>query len=219
MTTGVITAVVSDASSYLPEFKNTVDYQTASIVFAACTVGCCVLPGLARYGVFDPATSKPGTVSAVRLVGEAFTGFSFAMGLAMSNMTRCSATLSFLDVRTWNPALMFVMGGAIALTAPSYYYLFHKKGTPFWSGGFTLATKTDIDARLICGASLFGIGWGLMGACPAPAVTNLLVTTSRPENYIYMFCLLGGMYLHEGFEYLMKVSNKHVVRSSGDKAD
>ena len=75
-----------------------------------------------------------------------------------------------------------------------------------------LATHLLVDAPLVVGAALFGIGWGLMGACPAPAITNLASATAFPRTLIYLVCLVGGMYLNVGLQYIRdrepaKVSN------------
>jgi uncharacterized membrane protein YedE/YeeE len=97
-------------------------------------------------------------------------GVVFAVGLGVSGMTDPRKVIGFLDVTgAWDPSLAFVMAGAIgvhfwfarwALRAPR----------PLWAPGFILATQTTIDAPLVAGAAIFGLGWGVGGYCPGPAV-------------------------------------------------
>jgi len=100
-----------------------------------------------------------------------FTGLLFALGLGVSGMTRPLKVVSFLDVGgNWDPSLALVMIGAIAVHALSYR-LIMRRPTPLLGGLFQLPSTTDLDARLFVGAGLFGIGWGLAGYCPGPALT------------------------------------------------
>jgi uncharacterized membrane protein YedE/YeeE len=100
-------------------------------------------------------------------------GLLFGAGLALSGMTDPRVILGFLDVAgPWNPALALVMIGALAVTIPGYRLVF-RRGRPLWADRFVLAGTGGIDARLIGGAALFGIGWGLGGYCPGPALAAL----------------------------------------------
>jgi len=100
-------------------------------------------------------------------------GLLFGACLAISGMTDPKVVLGFLDLAgAWNPALAFVMAGALAVTIPGYRWAF-RRGRPLWAEAFALPTARRIDGRLILGSALFGIGWGLAGYCPGPALAAL----------------------------------------------
>ncbi|WP_280563170.1 DUF6691 family protein [Chromohalobacter sp. 48-RD10] len=100
-------------------------------------------------------------------------GLLFGLGLAISGMTDPARVLGFLDVAgAWDPTLLFVLGGAV-VTAFIGYRLVWRRDAPWFAGCFTLPTRGDLDSRLLGGAALFGIGWGLSGYCPGPAVASL----------------------------------------------
>lgn len=100
-------------------------------------------------------------------------GVLFGVGLWLSGMTDPANVIGFLDVTgTWNPALAFVMGGAIGVFAPSYWF-FRGRTRPVFDTAFhPPAQGMKLDARLILGSTLFGVGWGLAGICPGPGVVN-----------------------------------------------
>jgi uncharacterized membrane protein YedE/YeeE len=97
-------------------------------------------------------------------------GLVFAVGLGLSGMTQPAKVLAFLDIKgAWDPTLMFVMVGAIAVHMG--FALRAKRATkPVWAPRFSLPAREGIDAQLFAGAALFGVGWGLEGYCPGPAV-------------------------------------------------
>jgi uncharacterized membrane protein YedE/YeeE len=100
-------------------------------------------------------------------------GLLFAVGLIISQMVNPAKVLNFLDVAgNWDPTLAFVMGGAILVTMP-LFRLVLKAPHPLLAGKFYLPSRRDIDVRLIGGATLFGVGWGIGGLCPGPAITAL----------------------------------------------
>ncbi|SDL01559.1 hypothetical protein SAMN05192555_102187 [Franzmannia pantelleriensis] len=100
-------------------------------------------------------------------------GLLFGLGLAISGMTDPARVLGFLDLAgAWDPTLMFVLGGAVATTFVGYR-LAWARGKPLFEASFQLPTRRDLDARLLGGAALFGIGWGLSGYCPGPAVASI----------------------------------------------
>ena len=100
-------------------------------------------------------------------------GLLFGLGLAISGMTDPARVLGFLDVAgAWDPTLMFVLGGAVVTTFIGYRLVF-KRSAPLLDGGFQLPTKQELDGRLLGGAALFGIGWGLSGYCPGPAIASI----------------------------------------------
>jgi uncharacterized membrane protein YedE/YeeE len=100
-------------------------------------------------------------------------GLLFGAGLVVSGMSDPAKVLNFLDLfGTWDPSLAFVMGGAV-LVAFFGYRLVFARGRPIARDAFSLPTRTDIDARVVVGPAIFGIGWGLGGFCPGPALTAL----------------------------------------------
>lgn len=100
-------------------------------------------------------------------------GLLFGLGLAVSGMTDPARVLGFLDVAgAWDPTLMFVLGGAVVTTFIGYRLVL-RRSTPLLGGVFQLPTKQELDAKLLGGAALFGIGWGLSGYCPGPAIASI----------------------------------------------
>jgi uncharacterized membrane protein YedE/YeeE len=102
-----------------------------------------------------------------------FAGLLFGTGLILSGMANPAKVQNFLDLfGTWDPSLAFVMGGAIMVNMPGFW-LVQKRTKPLFHDVFHLPTRTDFDTRLVVGAATFGIGWGLGGFCPGPALTAL----------------------------------------------
>jgi len=100
-------------------------------------------------------------------------GALFAVGLVVGGMTLPSKVVGFLDpFGDWDPSLLLVMAGAIAVYFPAYR-LVTRRRSPILEESFILPTRRDIDRRLLVGAALFGMGWGLGGFCPGPALTSL----------------------------------------------
>jgi uncharacterized protein len=109
-------------------------------------------------------------------------GFIFGLGLCLSGLADPSVVQSFLDIAgAWNPALLFVMGAGLTVTLIGYRLVF-AQGRPLWSQRFSLPTSTAIDAPLISGAVIFGVGWGLAGYCPGPALVSLASGRMRMVN-------------------------------------
>ena len=122
-------------------------------------------------------------------------GFLFAIGLAISGMTQPGKVTAFLDLAgNWDPSLAFVMMGAIA-THAVLYRVIRRRLTPLFASTFSVPTRSDLDYRLIGGAALFGIGWGLGGFCPGPAVTSL--ASGRLSVIIFVAAMLAGMLLYK----------------------
>jgi uncharacterized membrane protein YedE/YeeE len=121
-------------------------------------------------------------------------GLLFALGLGVSGMTQPGKILAFLDVAgVWDPQLLFVMGGAVIVTFIGYRLIF-KRAAPLLDTQFYLPAKTAIDTRLLIGAGIFGIGWGLGGYCPGPAVTSLV--SGLPPVWVFVTAMLAGFYLY-----------------------
>lgn len=101
-------------------------------------------------------------------------GTLFGFGLALSGMTDPEKVIGFLDLfGDWDPTLAFVMGGAVMISLPFFQFGISKLQTPWLSDVFHLPNRNDIDWRLLGGAAMFGIGWGLVGLCPGPAIASL----------------------------------------------
>lgn len=128
----------------------------------------------------------------MHLVFAVLCGLLFGLGLIVSGMTDPAKVLGFLDIGgQWDPSLAFVMLGAIALTAPLYARL-KRRGVTITAGApLQWPTARKIDRRLLCGALLFGIGWGLAGLCPGPA----LVTAAQgyEDALTFAIAMLVGM--------------------------
>lgn len=100
-------------------------------------------------------------------------GLLFGLGLVLSGMANPAKVLNFLDIAgTWDPSLAFVMAGAIAVTAIGYMFVLGR-AAPILERRFDLPAIRPVDATLIVGAAVFGLGWGLSGFCPGPALTSL----------------------------------------------
>jgi len=118
-------------------------------------------------------------------------GFIFGLGLCLSGLADPSVVQGFLDVAgTWNPALLFVMGAGLTVTLIGYRLVFGR-GRPLWSPRFNLPTSTAIDTPLISGAVIFGVGWGLAGYCPGPALVSL--ASGRIEVFVFVTAMVTGM--------------------------
>ena len=120
-------------------------------------------------------------------------GIVFGLGLAMSGMTDTAKVLGFLDIfGNWVPDLAFVMGGAVCVTLVAFRLVL-KRARPLLSPRFSLPTNTAIDARLLSGAAIFGIGWGIYGYCPGPALSAL--TYLHINTLYFVIAMLAGMAL------------------------
>lgn len=110
-------------------------------------------------------------------------GALFAIGLGLSGMTQPSKVMAFLDMTgAWDPTLALVMGGALTVTAFAFPRILRHR--PLLAGQFALPTRRDIDTSLVVGAVLFGVGWGLAGYCPGPALVSLATGTSSALTFV-----------------------------------
>jgi uncharacterized membrane protein YedE/YeeE len=120
-------------------------------------------------------------------------GTLFGLGLTVSRMIDPAKVLGFLDVTgSWDPSLALVMVGALAVMAIAYRIAGSRTG-PILSGAFRIPSRRDVDSRLVTGAVIFGVGWGLVGFCPGPAVSGLAL--GRHEVYVFVVAMLAGMAL------------------------
>ena len=121
-------------------------------------------------------------------------GLLFAAGLGVGGMTQPAKVVGFLDVAgDWDPSLAFVMLGAIALHAAMVRRIL-RRPAPLFAPRFALPTRQEVDARLVIGAALFGVGWGLVGYCPGPAVTAL--GGGVPAAVVFVPAMVAGTWVH-----------------------
>ena len=126
-----------------------------------------------------------------RILPPLASGLLFGAGLTVSGMTDPERVRGFLDIfGTWDPTLVFVMGGAVIVMALAWR-IRARLDRPVFGEKFSLPDRTDLDARLIMGSALFGIGWGLAGLCPGPAVASLAL--SPMEVAPFVVAMLVGM--------------------------
>lgn len=130
-------------------------------------------------------------------------GLLFGLGLILSGMTDPSKILAFLDLAgSWNPSLAFVMGGALLIGSLAFP-LASRQTRSLLGETMRLPTATSIDRRLVLGGLTFGVGWGLAGYCPGPALASLAQGGAKP--LLFFVAMLAGMAL---FELLEKTRRK-----------
>ena len=118
-------------------------------------------------------------------------GLLFGVGLVVSGMANPAKVLNFLDVAgSWDPSLAFVMAGAVVVTAIGYRMILAWP-RPMFAAAFQLPTQRTIEVRLLVGAVIFGVGWGLSGFCPGPALTSLGL--AAPGTLAFVPAMLVGM--------------------------
>jgi uncharacterized membrane protein YedE/YeeE len=129
-------------------------------------------------------------------------GLIFSIGLALSGMTQPQKVIHFLNPWAWDPSLLFVMIGAIGVHLVSYP-LIRRRKSPLLDTKWHIPTRKDITARLVLGSALFGVGWGLAGFCPGPALTSLASGDIRPV--IFVVAMIFGMLLFKKTEPVLKL--------------
>lgn len=118
-------------------------------------------------------------------------GLLFGAGLTISDMVNPARVQNFLDIAgTWDPTLAFVMAGALAVAYPGYRLVL-ARSAPLAAPSFQLPAARDIDSRLIVGAAVFGVGWGLAGICPGPAFADIV--TFAPGVFVFIAAMLAAM--------------------------
>lgn len=119
-------------------------------------------------------------------------GVLFGLGMMISGMVDPHRVIGFLDITgAWDPSLVFVMGGALVVFMPIYLLIIKKRTAPVCSERFRLSNNHKIDKKLMGGAALFGLGWGIAGICPGPAVTS--VSGLNPSMLVFIAAMLLGM--------------------------
>jgi uncharacterized membrane protein YedE/YeeE len=127
------------------------------------------------------------------LIFALLAGVIFGAGLMISDMVNPVRVLNFLDVAgSWDPTLIFVMAGGLATTTLGYRLIL-RRGAPLCDDKFNLPTLQQIDLPLVGGAALFGVGWGLAGMCPGPALADL--AAAEPKAWLFVAAMLAGMIL------------------------
>lgn len=128
-------------------------------------------------------------------------GVVFALGLGVSGMLQPGKIIGFLDVAgNWDPALLFVMGPAVGLTLAAW--AFRRGRSSLWGCAVPGQGLQDLDARLYIGAGLFGVGWGLTGVCPGPAVTNLAAPSA------FTLTAMGAMIVGIALSFLLRARTR-----------
>jgi uncharacterized membrane protein YedE/YeeE len=119
-------------------------------------------------------------------------GLIFGIGLAVSGMVNPMKVLGFLDFAgSWDPTLMFVMGGGVVVAAIGYRMVF-ARGRPFFDERFHLPATTVLDARLVVGSAIFGLGWGMTGFCPGPGMASMVF--GHVESFAFVLAMgLGAL--------------------------
>ncbi len=122
-------------------------------------------------------------------------GLVFGFGLALSGMTDTHKVLGFLSLfHGWDYDLAFVMGGALIVTTLTFQMTL-RHGETLLGGNLHLPTACELDPKLLSGSAIFGIGWGLFGYCPGPALTALVYL--EPQTYVFTLAMVAGMLVHD----------------------
>lgn len=128
----------------------------------------------------------------MRIVLIYLIGVVFGVGISISGMANPAKVINFFDIAgTWDPSLIFVMGGALVTTFIGYRLVFGARPTPLYDKGFMLPANRRIDARLVAGSAVFGIGWGIAGFCPGGALPAL--GTGRWEVFVFVAAMIVGV--------------------------
>jgi uncharacterized membrane protein YedE/YeeE len=140
-------------------------------------------------------------------------GFIFGLGLLVSGMVQPAKVLAFLDIfGAWDPSLAIVMGVALIVTYTGYS-LAHGHGAPVLAERSLWPTATNIDARLILGSVLFGVGWGLVGLCPGPAIEALV--SLSPAVIVFVLAMAAGMAGHGLWERRLAAPPQKALTADG----
>jgi uncharacterized membrane protein YedE/YeeE len=129
-------------------------------------------------------------------------GLLFGLGLGLSQMIDRDRVLNFLDVTgVWDPTLLFVLGGAVAVTVIAFRFVL-RRSHPIFADNFYLPTKKDIDLPLVLGSAIFGVGWGIAGYCPGPGITALVLGIWNPV--LFVIALITGSLTYKWYSTRQK---------------
>ena len=127
-----------------------------------------------------------------QILGAAVAGLLFALGLGLGGMTDPARVIGFLDFAgAWDPSLAFVMAGALAVVLPGYALVFRNRARPVLEDEFRLPGSRIVDARLVAGAAIFGVGWGIVGFCPGGAIP--VIGLMEPDVFMFIAAMLAGI--------------------------
>ena len=130
----------------------------------------------------------------MRFLTALLIGAIFGTGIAISGMANPAKVLNFFDIAgSWDPSLMFVMGGALITTAIGYWLVFANREAPLLDADFALPTRQAIDRRLVLGSATFGLGWGISGFCPGGAIPALGL--GHPQALLFVVAMIAGILL------------------------
>jgi uncharacterized membrane protein YedE/YeeE len=133
----------------------------------------------------------------IRLI-SLLSGIIFGLGLTISGMVNPQKVLGFLNIfDAWDPSLIFVMVGAIIIFAP-LHFIFKKKSRPILAKNFISIQNKNIDKKLLIGSGLFGVGWGLAGLCPGPAIAS--ISFLNPSSLIFVLFMFVGFFIANRIE-------------------
>ncbi len=145
----------------------------------------------------------------MQVVMALVSGLLFGLGLILSGMTDPSKVIGFLDLAgNWDPSLAFVMVGAI-LVGSVAFRIAANRPKALLGGVMRLPTATKIDRRLVLGGLTFGVGWGLAGYCPGPALASLAIDGFKPV--LFVLAMLGGMLIFEALEIFSSVNRQRIA--------
>lgn len=131
-------------------------------------------------------------------------GLLFGAGVTISGMVNPMKVLNFMDIfGQWDGTLIFVMGAGLVVTLLGYQIVF-RRTIPFFAASFRLPASKDVNAKLLGGAALFGLGWGLSGFCPGPAVAS--VVFGRTESITFVVAMAAGMIVTKQIQNRMRTS-------------
>lgn len=149
--------------------------------------------------------TKLSTMTLLQRLSEFTVGLLFGLGLILSGMTDPRKVLGFLDLAgDWDPSLALVMGGAIAVGVLAFA-LAKRRGSSLLGSPLHLPTNTRLDRRLILGSLAFGIGWGMAGLCPGPAMVSM--AAGQGKALLFVLAMLAGMRL---FDFLERQTQRRI---------
>lgn len=147
----------------------------------------------------------------LRILSVYLIGLVFGIGIVISGMANPAKVLNFFDFfGTWDPSLVFVMGGAVTVAFIGYRLVLPRP-RPLFEGRFQLPTATRLDAKLIGGSAVFGIGWGISGFCPGGALPAL--GTGMTEVFLFTAALLAGIFAAKGLQAWMRSRQSQAATS------
>jgi len=146
----------------------------------------------------------------MRLFSSYLIGLIFGIGISISGMANPAKVLNFFDVAgNWDPSLIFVMGGALVVTFVGYWFVL-RRAAPMIDAKFHLPENRNLDARLLGGAAVFGIGWGIAGFCPGGALPAL--GTGRFDVIVFVVALIAGIFASKALMALTGARAARVLR-------